>query len=102
MLSTFTTTLGPSNPFPGFKTNIGTPNHPSYTSGHAAFSAAAAEVLAYFFPSDASQFQKLAEEAAISRIYGGIHYSFDADAGLSQGKAAAAFDITKARQDGAD
>lgn len=92
----------PIQTIPGFKTNIGTPNHPSYTSGHAAFSGAAAEVLAYFFPSDASQFRKLAEQAALSRIYGGIHYSFDADAGLSQGKAVADFAIAKARQDGGD
>lgn len=92
----------PIQAIPGFKTIIGTPNHPSYTSGHAAFSAAAAEVLAYFFPSDASQFRKLAEEAALSRIYGGIHYSFDADAGLSQGKVVAGFAIEKAKKDAVD
>jgi hypothetical protein len=38
----------------------------------------------------------------MSRIYGGIHYQFDADAGLTQGKQAASFAIAKAKLDGVD
>jgi hypothetical protein len=38
----------------------------------------------------------------MSRIYGGIHYQFDADAGLDQGRKAAAFSITRAKLDGID
>jgi hypothetical protein len=92
----------PIQTMPGFKTILGTPNFPAYTSGHAAFSGAGAEVLAHFFPSNASQFRKWAEEAAISRIYGGIHYSFDASAGLTQGRQAAAYSIARAKLDEVD
>ncbi|MEY2705313.1 MAG: hypothetical protein RL407_1375 [Bacteroidota bacterium] len=86
----------------GFKTILGTPNFPAYTSGHASFSGAAAEVMAHFFPGNANQFRKWAEEASMSRIYGGIHYSFDASAGLTQGKQAASFAIAKAKLDNAE
>lgn len=93
---------------------LNTPSFPSYVSGHSTFSAAAAEVLTALFgdnvafttqadpgstgqwpPSDdVSQlhvrsfdsFQQAAEEAGISRIYGGIHYSFDNTAGLELGR----------------
>ena len=41
----------PSQMDPELKTIIGLPNFPSYTSGHSTFSAAAAEVLSYLFPS---------------------------------------------------
>jgi membrane-associated phospholipid phosphatase len=92
----------PIQTIPGFKTILGTPNFPAYTSGHAAFSGAAAEVMAHFFPANASQFRTWAEEAAMSRIYGGIHYQFDADAGLDQGRKSAAYSVTRAKQDGVD
>ena len=92
----------PIQTIPGFKTILGTPNFPAYTSGHAAFSGAASEVMAHFFPANASQFRTWAEEAAMSRIYGGIHYSFDASAGLTQGRQAAAYSIAKAKLDGID
>ena len=92
----------PIQTIPGFKAILGTPNFPAYTSGHAAFSGAGAEVLVHFFPSQASQFRTWAEEASMSRIFGGIHYQFDADAGLDQGRKAAAYSVARARQDGVD
>lgn len=92
----------PIQAIPGFKTILGTPNFPSYTSGHSTFSAAAAEVLAYAFPTKAEQCRGWALEAAESRIYGGIHYRFDSEAGLAQGKAVANYTIDKAKVDGAN
>lgn len=86
----------------GFKTILGTPNFPSYTSGHSTFSAAAAEVLAYVFPAEADNVRSWAQEAAESRIYGGIHYRFDAEVGIQQGKDVAVYTITRAQNDGAD
>jgi hypothetical protein len=82
---------------------IATPPFPSYTSGHSTFSAAAATVLAGFFGDDSLAFAATsegtpgvtreftslwaaAEEAGISRIYGGIHYDFDNTDGLNSGK----------------
>ncbi len=94
---------------------LGTPSFPSYTSGHSTFSAAAAAVLTavygdgYAFTTQAdkgstgqwppaddvsglaqrsfSSFQAAAQEAGMSRIYGGIHYNFDNTAGLMAGQA---------------
>jgi hypothetical protein len=86
----------------GFKTILGTPNFPAYTSGHSTFSAAAAEVLSHFFPSDAAKFREWAEEAAMSRVYGGIHYRFDAEEGIKQGNAVGGYAVARARLDRAE
>lgn len=64
-----------------------TPAHPSYVSGHATVSGAAAVVLESRFPEDASRIDEWANDAAMSRLYGGIHYRFDNDAGLQLGRA---------------
>lgn len=92
----------PIQTIPGFKTIVGTPNFPSYTSGHSSFSAAAAEVLSYIFPAETAVCQDWALEAAESRIYGGIHYRFDSEVGLTQGTAVAQYTIQRAQADGAD
>ena len=84
------------------RTVIGLPNFPSYTSGHSTFSAAAAEVLSYLFPSGAAYFDAQKEDAAISRLYGGIHYRFDIDVGKDHGKRIGGYTVTFARHDGAD
>jgi hypothetical protein len=70
----------------GFIPFLVTPPHPSYVSGHATISGAAAEILKHAFPQDASQIDAWAEEAAMSRLFGGIHYRFDNDAGLALGR----------------
>lgn len=67
------------------KPAILTPPFPSYVSGHSGFSGAAARVLGAFMPEDAKRFDAMAEEAAISRMYGGIHYRFDNEDGLVLG-----------------
>jgi membrane-associated phospholipid phosphatase len=92
----------PSQLDPSIKTVIGLPNFPSYTSGHSTFSAAAAEVLSYLFPSAASEFEAMRDEAAISRLYGGIHYRSDIEVGKDHGKRVGGYTVRFARQDGAD
>ena len=87
---------------PEFKTILGTPNFPAYTSGHSVFSAAGAEVLAYIFPEETDRVREWAEEAALSRLYGGIHWTFDATVGTDQGRNVAGYTIRRARLDGAD
>ena len=69
-----------------FTPHVLTPAFPSYVSGHATVSGAAAEVLAAFFPEDAAELQRMAEEAAMSRLYGGIHFRSDNEAGLALGR----------------
>jgi hypothetical protein len=75
---------------PGFTPLIPTPPHPSYPSGHAATSGAAAAVLGAAFPRAATRLDRLAADAAVSRVLGGIHFSSDSLVGLSLGRAVAA------------
>ncbi len=81
-------------------TPVGLPNFPSYPSAHATFSGAGAVVLGYLFPADKEALLAKAEEASLSRIYGGIHYRFDGDAGLAQGRAVANLAIARGQSDG--
>jgi PAP2 superfamily len=85
---------------PSIRTVIGLPNFPSYPSGHSTFSAAAAGVLSYLFPSGAAQFAAAADEAGISRLYAGIHYRSDIDGGKLHGARIGAAVVARAREDG--
>ena len=91
----------PSQVDPSIKT-IGLPNFPSYTSGHSTFSAAAATVLGYIFPAKAAEYRAMSLEAAESRIYGGIHYRFDSEAGTACGEAIGSFAVKKGQADGSN
>jgi membrane-associated phospholipid phosphatase len=91
----------PSQADPAITTPVGLPNFPAYTSAHAAFSGAASALLGGLFAADAASLTASAEEAAFSRVLGGIHYRFDGDAGLAQGRGVAALALARARQDGA-
>ena len=71
------------------------PNHPSYPSGHSCGSAAAAGVLAEFFPDRAADLEAQVEEAGLSRILAGIHYRFDIVAGKQIGRQAAALALSR-------
>ncbi len=42
----------------------------------------------------------MAEEASISRVYGGIHYRFDCDLGLEGGRSIAALALLRGKTDG--
>jgi hypothetical protein len=88
-----------------------TPGHPSYMAAHSTLSATAATILADFYGNDAIAFTSSAEitaggqvitrsfngfwqaaqEAGVSRIYGGIHWSFDNQAGLQAGHSVGEF-----------
>lgn len=68
------------------KPALATPQHPSFVSGHAAVSAAAATVLAAELPQLSSTVQDMAREAAMSRLYGGIHFRSDNEEGLKLGR----------------
>ena len=95
-------TARPFQSIPGFTSFIPTPPFPSYTSGHSTQSGAANEVLAYLFPARAAQFRAFAEEAAISRLYGGIHFPSDNIQGLAVGRLIGGRVAEYGRSDGAD
>jgi membrane-associated phospholipid phosphatase len=86
---------------PNFKAFLPTPMFPSYISGHSTYSAAASEVLGFLFPAKAADFKAQAQEAAVSRLYGGIHYTSDNEVGLQVGTKVGQFVVARARQDGA-
>jgi len=69
-----------------YKPLLQTPPFPGYPSGHAAGAATSSAVLGYFFPADAKQFQKIAQDCADSRFYAGIHFRSDNETGLQMGK----------------
>ncbi|HVE86124.1 MAG TPA: vanadium-dependent haloperoxidase, partial [Myxococcales bacterium] len=71
---------------PSLRTVIKTPNFPSYTSGHATISGAASEVLSALYPAEAGFFRQQADEAADSRLWGGIHFRHDNEVGLEVGR----------------
>jgi hypothetical protein len=71
---------------PNIKPLIAAPNFPSFTSGHSAFSSAAAKALGHIFREEKVLLREMAEQAARSRLYGGIHFGFDVKEGLLQGE----------------
>ncbi len=83
------------------RSTIGTPNFPSYTSGHSTFSGAAATILGHLFPGEAGQLTTKAREASESRIYGCIHYRTDCEVGLTCGANIAKYAVKRAQIDGA-
>jgi hypothetical protein len=89
----------PSQLDPSIKTPIGLPNFPAYSSGHSTFSAAAATVLSYLFPSASEGFSAMQDEAAISRLYGGIHYRSDIEGGKVHGTRIGSYTVQFAQQD---
>jgi hypothetical protein len=86
---------------PSIKTSIGLPNFPAYPSGHSTFSAAASGVLSHLFPSGSASFAAQAEEAGVSRLYGGIHYRSDITEGKAHGQRIGAALVRYAQGDGA-
>jgi membrane-associated phospholipid phosphatase len=68
-----------------YKPLIATPPFPGYPSGHALGAATSSAILQYFFPADAKEFRKIAQECADSRFYAGIHFKTDNEVGLQMG-----------------
>jgi membrane-associated phospholipid phosphatase len=83
--------IRPPQADPGIVTAIPLPNHPSYPSNHSCVTGSTMAVLARLFPSDSGYLTGLADSAAISRVYGGIHYRFDTTVGLELGRTIAAY-----------
>jgi hypothetical protein len=92
----------PSQANPNIKTLTGVPNFPAYTSGHSNFSGAAATVLSYLLPDRGTKFTDLANAAAMSRLYGAIHYRSDCEVGLLTGNKVGGYAVQRAKTDGAD
>jgi membrane-associated phospholipid phosphatase len=92
----------PSESDTTIRPRVALPAGSSYPSDFAASAMAAATVLSYLVPAEATYFQQLAEEAGRSRLYAGVEDPTDYFAGLELGKRVAEQVIAKARADGAD
>jgi hypothetical protein len=92
-----------------------TPPFPEYTSGHSVISTAVAELLSYLIGDafaftdnteilfelperEFKSFRQAANEAAISRLYGGIHYRDAIENGQVQGKTIGEFVVTRLKK----
>jgi len=82
--------IRPTQADPAITVAVPLPNHPSYPSGHACITGAIMSVLMDAFPSERDRLEEIIEIAGLSRMYGGIHYRFDIDAGGAIGRQAAA------------
>ncbi|MBK8249650.1 MAG: vanadium-dependent haloperoxidase [Gemmatimonadetes bacterium] len=82
--------IRPPQADPGLVTVFPAPPHPSYPAAHSCVSGAANGVLTAFFPSERRRLDNLAAQSGLSRLYAGIHFRFDTDAGLALGRSAAA------------
>lgn len=80
--------------------SVDLPNFPSYPSGHACSAGAFDAVLGHYFPEERAEFTRIAEEQAMSRLYGGIHYRFDDDVGLSLGRVVGRNAVERERRGG--
>lgn len=78
-------TARPFQRISNFTTEIPTPNFPGYTSGHSVISMVASKVLGKIFPQEKSYFHNQAVEAALSRLWAGIHFKQDVINGMDQG-----------------
>jgi len=95
---------------PKWETLINTPPFPEYTSGHSVSSASAALVLTAIYGDNYSfddqtgsrdklperhftSFTEAANQAGISRLYGGIHFRAAIENGLAQGRCIGAYTV---------
>lgn len=76
------------------------PNFPSYPSNHSTYSSTMAELIAYLFPHQADLIRAVGKEAGDSRIWAGIHFEMDNQAGVDLGTKIARKFIQYAENDG--
>ena len=80
---------------------VQTPPSPGFVSGSAAYSSAAARVLGEVFPGDAKRFARRARQVADSRVYGGVSFPRDVNAGRGIGVRVGDLVARRAKGDGA-
>ncbi len=90
----------PGETTPSLKPFVKAPQTYSYPCEHTVTAAAAAYMLAYFFPAKADSIMQMAHAASQSRIDAGVQYPSDAAAGWKLGEQVAKEIIEKAKQDG--
>jgi membrane-associated phospholipid phosphatase len=90
--------IRPSQLDPSIQPLFPPPAHPSYPANHA-LSAARANLLGYLFPWEAEHYRRIAEEIGQSRIWAGIHFRSDVEAGWEMARRLLAKVIERAESD---
>ena len=81
---------------------VNPPNVPSYPNEFAVAAGAAAAVLKYLYPADATAIDNMAAEAGRSRLYAGVALPSDYSAGLQLGDQVGQAVVQRAKSDGSD
>ncbi len=90
----------PNESDPSLKALVNAPLTYSYPCEHSVTSAAAAYMLAYFFPEKTDSILQMAHAASQSRIDAGVQYPSDVETGWKLGEQVAKEIIEKAKKDG--
>jgi hypothetical protein len=100
-----TTAIHDADPSSTWTSLITAPSHPSYISGHSAVGAAAADTISFYLGADTDvcfagftcfgSALEAAQNGADSRLWGGIHYRFDNEAGFELGHQVARFNLAQ-------
>jgi membrane-associated phospholipid phosphatase len=90
----------PSDVDPAVAPVVAVPQSPSYPSEHAVTAGAAAAVLEYLFPDQATKLADMADEAARSRVMAGVAFPSDVSSGLDLGQRVGKAVISFAQSDG--
>lgn len=77
---------------------VPTPFFPAYPSGSAGYAGGGEGIMAHLFPERAAEFKARAEEQALSRLWGGIHWRFD-EVSIDGGREIAKLVIDKVKGD---
>ena len=95
-------TARPTQFDPSITTVVPTPNHPTYPSNAAAVGMAPALVLGHLYPRQAARYLGWAQEFGESRLWAGIHFRSDIEAGWEIGRHVGAAFVERAKHDGAE
>jgi PAP2 superfamily len=87
---------------PTITTVFPTPPFPSYPSNAAALSMAPAIVLGHLFPRESARYLGWTQEYGESRVWAGIHFRSDLEAGWELGRRVGTAILERARRDGAE
>jgi PAP2 superfamily len=93
-------TARPNQFDPTITTVVPNPNFPSYVSNAATLGTAPTTVLSYLFPREAERYRSLAQEFGDSRLWAGIHFRSDIEAGYAIGRNVGQKVIERAKADG--
>jgi hypothetical protein len=94
--------MRPNQIDPTVVTVFTTPSHPSYPAAHASLAGAMETILGALFPQDAEYFTRMADAESWSRLWAGIHFRSDIEAGRELGHNVGNAVVERASGDGAD